>query len=307
MHLSHKCKHARAQCSLSAPALILKTPGTTRALWSGNWERAVYSWRFQRVEKEKKGPIEASLERRLVFWYLYFHWKRKKEKRKKKTRVRRGGVSRGRLSRVFHPPAQAHRPPHHVSVYLGRVFKASEHSVGYVSRGWRLLFHRPPKHEAEEPCERQPLETRGGGRVIQCVCWHDNSEKINTARALLLPKRRTGLKASSAHAGGGEKKNTCRYKGADGGVSAARGEPPSVIPYTPPHVPASRWSHSALLLVLTIGKETGHLYWKGCHGNAARPPLVKCKSQGWRNNGFMERTQLPIQPLSRASVQPLFN
>ena len=177
MHLSHKCKHARAQCSLSAPALILKTPGTTRALWSGNWERAVYSWRFQRVEKKKKGPIEASLERRLVFWYLYFHWKRKKEKRKKKTRVRRGGVSRGRLSRVFHPPAQAHRPPHHVSVYLGRVFKASEHSVGYVSRGWRLLFHRPPKHEAEEPCERQPLETRGGEshsvRVLTRRQWKD--------------------------------------------------------------------------------------------------------------------------------------
>ena len=157
--------------------------------------------------KEKKRPHRSFFGAQTCILISLLPLEKKKRKKKKKTRVRRGGVSRGRLSRVFHPPAQAHRPPHHVSVYLGRVFKASEHSVGYVSRGWRLLFHRPPKHEAEEPCERQPLETRGGGESFS-ACVDTTTVKRSTQRGLCCCQRDEQGWRRAQHTLEGEKKKT---------------------------------------------------------------------------------------------------
>lgn len=95
------------------------------------------------------------------------------------------------------------------------------------------------------------------------MCWHNNGEKINTARPLLLLKRQAGLKATGA---------SSAY-----GLSGLQIIKAKSSDYHSLHTSRPGTDHTAPGLPANDADD--HRYWKrnwrsilkGCHGNPLRP------------------------------------
>lgn len=169
-----------------------------------------------------------------------------------------------------------HQPSHRLSVYLRRVFKTSE-QCQMCEAGMRAAISLcfPPfaqSHEQEPP----PLSMCRGaiwmnslrkqGWFSHYMCWHNNGEEINTARPLLLLKRRAGLKATGASSawGGGHPGTKEPLKVCLSGLQMMKAESSVILSTRPGQalITQPRGSLLMMLMIIAIGKETGDLYWK---------------------------------------------
>lgn len=172
------------------------------------------------------------------------------------------------------------QPSNRLSVYSGMSLKL-HNSLKWVSQGWGLLFHSLflhlhravnkaplPEHVQRSHVNESRLKQ---GRFNRYVCWSDNIEEINAERTCCCWRDEQGSRQQ------GKANHTGQRWWWLGGAGIK--EPIKVYFLVQQMIEVeSSVCHSVhtgqalitqpqgsllmMLMITTIGKETGHLYWK---------------------------------------------